>query len=155
MHRRSMPFWFGMLLIAAGCGVTYTDPEAPRPRLAAPSTASPLPPTLTVGSAVDRLPGEDTPERDEQLQRLRDQKEQMAGDLQYLESALDHASQDDPEAPAVLGETLDLFRERELVAKVRYSRSTITRWQPSGAALLEESIEGDLEELLAILGRAR
>jgi hypothetical protein len=79
----------------------------------------------------------------------------MAGDLQYLESALDHASQDDPEAPAVLGETLDLFRERELVAKVRYSRSTITRWQPSGAALLEESIEGDLEELLAILGRAR
>jgi hypothetical protein len=42
-----------------------------------------------------------------------------------------------------------------LVAKVRYSRSTITRWQPSGAALLEESIEGDLEELLAILGRAR
>ena len=107
---------------------------------------------------VRELP-ERGPERSEQIQQLRERKNQMTEAVQNLERELDQAASngqaDNPQAARELQDAANLIRESKLKEKLQYSRGTIEQWDPQSAVTLELDIEADLQELHDQLEQAR
>jgi len=90
-------------------------------------------------------------ERAQEIDRLRERKDQMTDAVQNLERELDRASQvardEQPEAARAFGEAADQIRESKLKEKLQFSRGTIEQWEPEQANTLEMNIEADLQAL--------
>lgn len=171
MSLRTRPLEFGLLLVAAGCGVAYSDPEPARPPAPDAPSATTAPALSLEGAfaraeelhhrqtevrrAVAQLPEHPGAERDEQVQPLRDRKEQMAVDLQRLESEMDRAASEGSDAASTLAAAVRHVRDAQLGEKLRYSRGTIQQWDVGSALTLERNIEHDLAELRDLLASAR
>ena len=108
---------------------------------------------------VRELPRERGPERQGEIDRLRDRKNQMHEVVQNLERRLDEASRsagrDNPQAARELGDAADEIRESKLKEKLQYTRGTIEQWDPESAVTMELQIEGDLQMLRDRLEAAR
>ena len=107
---------------------------------------------------VRDLPTERGPERQAEIDRLRERKEQMNDVVQDLEQRLDGAASsgqaDNPEAARALAEAATQIRESKLKEKLQYTRGTIEQWDPESAVTMELQIEGDLQALRDQLERA-
>ena len=112
-----------------------------------------------VQRAVRELPRERGPERQAEIDRLRERKDQMHEVVQDLERRLDEASRsagrDNAQAARELGEAADEIRESKLKEKLQYTRGTIEQWDPESAVTMELQIEGDLQVLRDRLEAAR
>ena len=108
---------------------------------------------------VRELPRERGPERQAEIDRLRERKEQMNEVVQDLERRLDGAASsgraDNPQAARELAEAANQIRESKLKEKLQYTRGTIEQWDPESAVTMELQIEGDLQALHDQLERAR
>lgn len=108
---------------------------------------------------VRGLPTENGPERQSEIARLRERKDQMNDVVQNLERQLDAAASggraDNPQAARELAKAANQIRESKLKEKLQYSRGTIEQWDPQSAVTLELQIEGDLQALHDQLERAR
>ncbi|MGY8778276.1 MAG: hypothetical protein ACKVIN_09150, partial [Longimicrobiales bacterium] len=107
---------------------------------------------------VRDLPTERGPERQAEIDRLRERKEQMNDVVQDLEQRLDGAASsgqaDNPQAARALAEAATQIRESKLKEKLQYTRGTIEQWDPESAVTMELQIEGDLQALRDQLERA-
>jgi len=107
---------------------------------------------------VRQIPTERGPERQAEIGRLRDRKEQMTDVVEDLERRLDDAASggqtDNPEAARALGGAANHIRESKLKEKLQYTRGTIEQWDPESAVTMELQIEGDLQALRDQLERA-
>ena len=107
---------------------------------------------------VRDLPTERGPERQAEIGRLRERKEQMNDVVQDLEQRLDGAASsgqaDNPQAARALAEAATQIRESKLKEKLQYTRGTIEQWDPESAVTMELQIEGDLQALRDQLKRA-
>jgi hypothetical protein len=112
-----------------------------------------------VQRAVRQLPTERTPERQAEIDRLRERKDHMNEVVKNLERQLDEAASsarsDNPQAARDLAEAANHIRESKLKEKIQYSRGTIEQWDPQSAVTMELQIEGDLQALRDRLERAR
>ncbi|MDA1104426.1 MAG: hypothetical protein O2956_12630, partial [Gemmatimonadetes bacterium] len=108
---------------------------------------------------VRELPTDRSPERQAEIDRLRERKDQMHGAVQDLERQLDAAASsgraDNPQAARELAEAANQIRESKLKEKLQYSRGTIEQWDPQSAVTMELQIEGDLQALRDQLERAQ
>jgi hypothetical protein len=108
---------------------------------------------------VRELPVERSPERQAQIDRLRERKDQMNEVVENLERQLDAAAgngrADNPQAARELAEAANQIRESKLKEKLQYSRGTIEQWDPQSAVTMELQIEGDLQALRDQLERAQ
>jgi Domain of unknown function (DUF4175) len=107
---------------------------------------------------VRGIPTERGPERQTEIERLRDRKEQMVDAVEDLERRMDSASgsvqADNPQAAREMAGAADLIRESKLKEKLFYTRGTIEQWDPESAVTMELQIEGDLQALRDQLERA-
>ena len=107
---------------------------------------------------VRELPTDRGPERQAEIERLRERKDQMTEAVANLERQLDNAAigarADDPQAARELQDAAKLIRESKLKEKLQYSRGTIEQWDPQSAVTLELNIEADLQALRDQLERA-
>ncbi|GMV05757.1 MAG: hypothetical protein AMXMBFR53_20340 [Gemmatimonadota bacterium] len=89
--------------------------------------------------------------RADEIDRLRERKDQMTEAVQGLERELDRAASvargEQPDAARKLQEAADQIRESKLKEKLQYSRGTIEQWDPQSATTLEMNIEADLQAL--------
>ena len=112
-----------------------------------------------VQRAVRQLPTERTPERQAEIDRLRERKDHMNEVVKNLERQLDEAASsarsDNPQAARDFAEAATHIRESKLKEKIQYSRGTIEQWDPQSAVTMELQIEGDLQALRDRLERAR
>ncbi len=110
-------------------------------------------------SDVRDLPRERGPERQRDIDRLREQKEQMNDAVAELERGLFDAASagqaDNPEAARRLQEAAKQIGESKLKEKLQYTRGTIEQWDPESAVTMELQIEGDLQSLRDQLEQAR
>ena len=108
---------------------------------------------------VRELPVERGPERQSQIDRLRERKDQMNEVVENLERQLDAAASngraDNPQAARELADAADQIRESKLKEKLQYSRGTVEQWDPQSAVTMELQIEGDLQALRDQLERAQ
>ena len=99
---------------------------------------------------VRDLPGSGQ-ERAQEIERLRERKDQMTEAVANLERELDRAASvaraEQPEAARELQEAADQIRESKLKEKLQFSRGTIEQWDPQQATTLEMNIEADLQTL--------
>jgi hypothetical protein len=110
-------------------------------------------------SDVRELPLERGAERSQQLEQLRERKDQMHEAVQNLERDLDRSAStaraDNPQAARALQEAANLIRESKVREKLQYSRATIEQWDPQTATTLELNIEADLQALRDQLEQAQ
>ena len=108
---------------------------------------------------VRSLPTERGLQRTQEIEQLREQKDQMHEAVQNLERELDRAASsgraDNPEAARNLQEASNLIRESKLKEALQYSRGTIEQWDPQSAVTMELNIEGYLQDLQDQLEQAR
>jgi hypothetical protein len=101
-----------------------------------------------VGLRVEELRALSPDARADRIMDVRFEKEQMLRQLAALERRLDGATRAQPtlggraleRASAVIGRS-------RLEQKIRYSQSTVERWDAQSALFLEQQIESDLVEL--------
>ena len=108
---------------------------------------------------VRSLPTERGLQRTQEIEQLREQKDQMHEAVQNLERELDRAASsgraDNPEAARNLQEASNLIRESKLKEALQYSRGTIEQLDPQSAVTMELNIEGYLQDLQDQLEQAR
>jgi len=89
--------------------------------------------------------------RQERLRSLSERKDEMANEVDRLESDLDQlardAHADQPEAAERLRATVQEARDRRLQDKIRYSRGVIAQRSQDYAEGFEEGIQSDLEAM--------
>lgn len=111
-----------------------------------------------VQGRVRDLPRDRGSERNQEIERLRERKDQMTEAVRDLEAGLDRAAAgnraENPAAARELQEAADQIRESKLKEKLLYSRGTIEQWDPESASTLEMDIEADLQALRDRLQRA-
>ncbi len=90
-------------------------------------------------------------ERAQDIERLRERKNQMTDAVTGLEQQLDRAAAnaraDHPDAARKLQGAANQIRESKLKEKLQYSRGTIEQWDRESAVTLELNIESDLQSL--------
>ena len=108
---------------------------------------------------VRDLPAEQSSARQQQIEDLRERKNQMNDAVTNLERQLDNAASagraDNPDAARELQDAANHIRESKLKEKLQYSRGTIEQWDPQSATTLELAIESDLQALRDQLEQAR
>lgn len=89
--------------------------------------------------------------RQQQVQPLSERKQQMADEVDRLESEMDRLARDargeQPEAADRLRAAVQAARDRRLQDKIRYSRGVIAQRSPEYAERFEEGIAGDLQAM--------
>ncbi len=102
---------------------------------------------------------EDSDKQREQLRRLVERKEEMAAEVEGLESQLEELSrdarqQDQDEAAGRLRDAVGEIRDRRLRDKIRYSEGVVQQRSREYARNFEESIQADIDDLEQRLGDA-
>lgn len=96
-------------------------------------------------------------DRDE-LDRLKERKDQLAQDIASLESELDRMARqiraDQPEAARELRRAADTIRDNQIKEKVTYSKGVLEERDPDFAQAFEEQIGRDIGELGESMARA-
>jgi hypothetical protein len=101
----------------------------------------------------------ETGDRQEQLRRLMERKDQMETEVANLERQLDRLAaesrREDRAASRRLAEAASSIRDNKVKEKIRYSKGLAQARSPEDAAAFEEEIAADLEELGEHLAEAR
>ncbi|HSF16847.1 MAG TPA: DUF4175 family protein [Vicinamibacteria bacterium] len=110
-----------------------------------------------VRSDVERLPA-DGAGRGERLQRIFERKDELADQVESLESQLDRMAResrgDQKEAARKIQEAANSIRDTKLKEKIRYSKGVVQGRSPEYAQDFEQLIGEDIESLADRLGEA-